>query len=130
MSTTRVLIVDDSVTIRAVMEQLLLHDPKFDVVGIAAGVDEARKMMHVNSHDVVTIDLTMPGMDGLAFLDELATRRHAPVVVVSSATKSGTDAETEAMARGAFACFDKAKILSDAQGFLRILHKAGTTRKR
>ncbi|MGY2737073.1 response regulator [Sphingomonas sp. UYP23] len=124
MSKTAVLIIDDSVTIRAMMEQVLLKNPEFDVAGIASSVDEARTMMHHISHDVVTLDLAMPGTGGLAFLDELASQSHAPIVVVSSATKIDSVEAGEALKHGASACFDKARFLSDLPGFLRVLRKA------
>ncbi|MGY4397231.1 chemotaxis response regulator CheB [Sphingomonas sp. UYAg733] len=129
MSKIAVLIIDDSVTIRAMMEQVLLQDTDFQVAGIASCIDEARVMMRRTSHDVVTLDLAMPGTDGLEFLDELANRTHAPIVVVSSLTKSDSAAATEALAHGAFACFDKARLMSDVQAFLRVLRKAATLRK-
>ena len=73
--------------------------------------------------NIITLDLMMPGIGGLAFLDELAHRAHCPIVVVSSTTKPGTPAETEALARGADACFDKAKIISSAPAFFALLKK-------
>lgn len=130
MSRISVLIIDDSVTIRAMMEQVLLHDPHFEIAGIAPGVDEARTIMRTTSHDVVTLDLSMPGTGGLDFLDELATRTHAPIVVVSSATKNGSSAEAEAIEHGAAACIDKAGLMSDVRGFLRVLRKVATAKKR
>ncbi|QNA82660.1 response regulator [Sphingomonas sp. So64.6b] len=124
------MIIDDSVTIRAMMEQVLLHDHQFEVAGIASSVDEARQMMRTISHDVVTLDLSMPDIGGLEFLDELSTRTHAPIVVVSSSTRSESPAAAEALEHGAFACFDKARLVADVRGFLGVLRKAATGKKR
>ncbi len=119
----RVLVIDDSLTIRAMIEQILSGQPGCSVVGIASDVATARLLMASTRPNVVTLDLMMPGIGGLAFLDELGTRAHCPVVVVSSTTKEGSDAATEALARGADACFDKAKIISAAPAFLALLRK-------
>ena len=129
MSKIAVLIIDDSVTIRAMIEQVLIHDPRFEVAGIASGVNEARTLMRRTSHDVVTLDLSMPGIGGLAFLEELSTQSHSPIVVVSSSTTSGSDAEAEALAHGAFGCVDKSILMSDVQGFLKVLGKAAKAPK-
>lgn len=126
----KVLIVDDSLTIRAMMEQVISQDAECEVVGIAADVETARALMRGTRPDVITLDLAMPGIDGLHFLDELADRRHAPVMVVSSATKDGTVAADEAIAHGADACFDKAKVISDVQRFIRLLKKAARRKNR
>ena len=124
MSKISILIIDDSVTIRAMMEQIVMRDARFDVAGIASGVDEARAMMKSKVYDVITLDLLMPGIGGIAFLDELSAKTHAPVVVVSSSTRSGSPAEAEALKHGALGCFDKSRLMSDVRGFLKLLRKA------
>ena len=124
----RVLVIDDSLTIRAMIEQILSRQPGYKVVGIACDVIAARVLMASARPNIITLDLMMPGIGGLAFLDELAHRAHCPIVVVSSTTKPGTPAETEALARGADACFDKARIVSSAPAFLALLKK--TARRR
>lgn len=124
MEQVRVLIIDDSVTIRAILEQMLSSDRGCRVVGIASDVQHARELLEDSFPNVITLDLAMPGIDGLQFLDELANRRHAPVVVVSSRTKEGSEASAEAIAHGAYACFDKAKLVSEAALFMRTLKKA------
>jgi|KBSSwiStaDraftv2_1062776.scaffolds.fasta_scaffold12911_6 two-component system chemotaxis response regulator CheB len=120
----RILIVDDSLTIRAILDRMIANDPKCAVVGIAPDVDAARSMLARTRPDVITLDLAMPGMNGLEFLDELAKQTHAPVVVVSSSTKDHSEAAAEALAHGAAACFDKAHVVSDAPQFMRVLKKA------
>jgi chemotaxis response regulator CheB len=119
----RVLVIDDSLTIRAMLEQILNGLPNCRVVGIASDVAAARMLMERDRPNLITLDLMMPGIGGLDFLDELASRAHCPIVVVSSTTKDGTPAADEALARGADACFDKAKIVSEAPAFLALLRK-------
>ena len=121
----RVLIIDDSLTIRAMLEELIEREEGCRVVGMASSVNDARSMMIDLIPTVVTLDLNMPGIDGLTFLDQLSGKVHVPVVVVSSATSAGSPQAAEAIKRGAYACFDKANILSETTKFVRLLKAAG-----
>jgi chemotaxis response regulator CheB len=85
----KVLVIDDSLMIRAMIEQIVSRDPEFHVVGVASDVPEAREVIETKHPNLITLDLMMPGIGGLDFLDELAGHPHAPVVVVSSSTKDG-----------------------------------------
>jgi len=120
----RVLVIDDSLTIRAMLEELIEREPSCRVVGVASNASEARSKINDLIPNVVTLDLNMPGVDGMTFLDQLRGKVHPPVVVVSSATSAGSLQAAEAMKRGAYACFDKGRILSDAAGFVRLLRTA------
>jgi two-component system chemotaxis response regulator CheB len=84
----RVLIVDDSAYIRKVLRQMLLRSPFLDVVGTARDGAEALQLVEQLRPDVVTLDLMMPEMDGVAFLQEQMARRPLPVVVVSIANEA------------------------------------------
>ncbi|HHU05650.1 MAG TPA: chemotaxis response regulator protein-glutamate methylesterase [Clostridiales bacterium] len=87
----RVLVVDDSVLFRTKM-QLSLSDSEITVVGGAANTTEAmQKILELNP-DVVTLDVEMPGMNGIDFLKELLPRKSVPVVVVSSLPINALDA--------------------------------------
>lgn len=119
-----VLIIDDSLTVRAIIEGLLAEDREFSVVGSASDVVTARDMIARLHPRVITLDLFMPGIDGMTFLDELGAGAHAPVLVVSSQTPDGSEMAREALARGATACFDKAKLVRDAKAFRRVLKKS------
>lgn len=123
-ATGGVLIIDDSLTVRAIIEEMLAGDKELQVVGSASDVDTARALIARYKPRVITLDLAMPGMDGMSFLDELAAIPHAPVLVVSSHTKEGSDMAHEAVARGAVACFDKARLVSHAKDFRRVLKKS------
>jgi two-component system, chemotaxis family, protein-glutamate methylesterase/glutaminase len=84
----RVVVVDDSAFIRKVVKQMLLRSPFIDVVGTARDGAEALELVEKLSPDVVTLDLVMPGMDGLEFLRQQMARRPLPVVVCSIAHES------------------------------------------
>lgn len=120
----RVLVIDDSVTIRAMIEQIINKEPGCHVVGIAPDVITARRMLIELAPNVVTLDLSMPGIDGFAFLNELRDTLHAPVVVVSTSTRLGSEETARALAHGADACFDKAKIITEASRLITILKRA------
>jgi two-component system chemotaxis response regulator CheB len=121
MDGLRVLIVDDSITIRAMIEEIIAHAPGCRVVGVASDVAAARDLIRTARPNLITLDLAMPGIDGIAFLDELASRAHAPVVVISSSTSDGAEAARDAIAHGAEACFDKTRLISEAGRLLRLL---------
>lgn len=122
MTGVRVLIVDDSVTIRAMLEHIISADVGCDVVGVAADAAAAHRMMTTKQPDVMTLDLMMPGIDGLQFLRGIQGAQHAPIIVVSSNGKP--EARNAALEAGAVAYFDKAVLLADAPQFLRELRKA------
>jgi two-component system chemotaxis response regulator CheB len=119
-----VLVIDDSLTVRAIIEQLLNGEKDLRVVGSADGVAAARVMIDKFMPSIITLDLAMPGIDGFAFLDELAGHPHAPVLVVSSHTTPGSQSEAEAIGRGARACFDKAQLVRQGNKFTALVRKA------
>jgi two-component system, chemotaxis family, protein-glutamate methylesterase/glutaminase len=89
----RVLIVDDSATVRRILKETLAADPGIMVVGAAADPYQAREMIAQLQPDVITLDVEMPRMDGLTFLGKLMQHHPLPVVVISSLTeKGGTEA--------------------------------------
>ncbi len=104
---TRVLIVDDSAAMRALLNKLLSHDPAIEVVGMAPEPHAAREMIKSLNPDVVTLDIEMPGMDGLSFLERIMRLRPMPVVMCSTLTARGTEATIEAMRLGAVDCIAK-----------------------
>ena len=128
MAALQVLIVDDSVTIRAMLEQVISAGEGCHVAGMAASADDARRMMMQKWPDVMTLDLTMPGIDGFQFLRDIQGQRHPPIVVVSSSSSAGAEASAQAIKAGAAACFDKAKLLTEASQFIRLLRKAARTK--
>jgi len=101
MKPCRVLIVDDSAVVRQLLTELLAQDPDIEVVGSAADPLLAREKIKRLNPDVLTLDVEMPRMDGLAFLENLMRLRPMPVVMVSSLTERGAEVTLQAMALGA-----------------------------
>ena len=97
----RVLIIDDSAFTRQVLKSLLTGDPVIDVVGVAADPLIAWDKINQLRPDVLTLDVEMPRMDGLSFLDKLMRVRPMPVIMVSSLTEAGCDTTLRALELGA-----------------------------
>lgn len=117
--TVRALVVDDSYSMQAIIRRKLQADPGIEVVGTAASADEARAQIKALDPDVVTLDIEMPGMSGLDFLERLMRLRPTPVVMLSTLTAQGAEASLTALERGAFDCFDKNRLMAhnDHSGF-------------
>jgi two-component system chemotaxis response regulator CheB len=97
----RVLIVDDSRMIRDILTGILKEQPDIHVVGAAADAYEARDMIRDLKPDVITLDVEMPKMNGLEFLDKLMRAKPTPVVMISSATERGSEVTFRALELGA-----------------------------
>lgn len=108
----RLLIVDDSVTLRRLLCQVLGADPRIGIVGEASDPYEAREKIRALRPDVLTLDVEMPKMSGLAFLERLMRLRPMPVVMISGETGRGSAAAIEALALGAVDCIGKQTGLS------------------
>jgi two-component system chemotaxis response regulator CheB len=100
-SPCRVLIVDDSAVVRQILSEILASDPAIDVIGTAADPLLAREKIKRLAPDVITLDVEMPRMDGLAFLENLMRLHPLPVVMISSLTERGADTTLQALALGA-----------------------------
>jgi two-component system chemotaxis response regulator CheB len=107
MTNVRVLIVDDSSTMRNLICNALSRDSEIEVVGMARDPLEAREAMKALNPDVVTLDVEMPNMNGLDFLEKIMRLRPTPVIMVSNLTSRGTDATIRALEIGAFDCIAK-----------------------
>ncbi len=101
MSPIRVLIVDDSALIRGIMTEILSDDPAIEVVGTAPDPYIARDKIKSLQPNVLTLDVEMPKMDGLTFLQKLMAARPMPVVMVSSLTEQGAETTMQALESGA-----------------------------
>lgn len=106
----RVLIVDDSSLMRALLQHRLEREPDITVAGTAANAAEARHLIKVLNPDVVTLDIEMPGMDGLSFLEKIMQLRPTPVVLVSGATEAGATATARGLQLGAVGCIAKSQL--------------------
>jgi two-component system chemotaxis response regulator CheB len=107
MSGIKVLIVDDSATMRSLIGAVLRRDPEIEVVGAAGDPLEARAKIKELEPDVLTLDIEMPNMNGLEFLEKIMRLRPMPVIMVSTLTQKGADATIEALEIGAFDCIGK-----------------------
>lgn len=99
--TTKVLIVDDSALMRQILTRILSSDPEVEVVGTAADPFFARDKIKALEPDVLTLDVEMPRMDGITFLEKLMKAHPMPVVMVSSQTKAHCDITIRALEIGA-----------------------------
>jgi two-component system, chemotaxis family, protein-glutamate methylesterase/glutaminase len=105
--TIRVLVVDDSATMRSLITARLRTDPLIEVVGHASDPHEARQAIKRLNPDVVTLDIEMPNMDGIEFLDKIMRLRPTPVIMISTLTQRGADVSLKALEIGAFDCIAK-----------------------
>jgi two-component system chemotaxis response regulator CheB len=110
MNPVRVLVVDDSATMRGLISASLADDPGIEVIGQASDPLEARQAIKALNPDVMTLDVEMPKMDGLEFLEKVMRLRPFPVVMVSSLTARGATATIRAMELGAVDCIGKPSI--------------------
>ncbi len=132
---TRVLIVDDSATMRALLSRLLTDEPDIEVVGAAADAMQARAMIKELNPDVVTLDIEMPGMNGLDFLERIMRLRPMPVVIVSGITQRGCETTVRALELGAVDCYAKpdgsiTNLLDSDGGRLAFMVRAAARVKR
>lgn len=97
----RVLIVDDSALIRALLIDILTSDPRIEVIAEAKDAFEARDMIKKYNPDVLTLDIEMPKMNGITFLKNLMRLRPMPVLMISTLTQSGAPKTLEALELGA-----------------------------
>ena len=96
MSVARVLVVDDSATMRGLITAILSSDPEIQVIGQAADAMQARQAIKDLDPDVITLDIEMPNMNGLEFLEKIMRLRPMPVVMVSTLTERGAEATLRA----------------------------------
>src|SRR3569623_1121391 len=106
----RVLIVDDSALVRQILTELLSADPQIQVVGTAQDPLVAREKIKELNPDVLTLDVEMPRMDGLTFLENLMRLRPMPVIMVSSLTERGAEVTLQALELGAIDFVTKPKL--------------------
>ena len=106
----RVLIVDDSSTVRQTLTEILNSDPEIEVMGAASDPFVAVSMIQKEVPDVITLDIEMPRMDGLTFLEKIMRQHPIPVVICSSLTEKGSDVALAALEKGAVEIITKPKV--------------------
>lgn len=107
MSKIRVLIVDDSLFIRKALQRIFESKPGIEVAGVARDGKEAIEKVRSLSPDVITLDIMMPGMDGIETLKILMETKPTPVLMLSQYTQKGTDLTLKALDLGAMDFIDK-----------------------
>ena len=106
----KVLVIDDSALIRSVLKEVINNFPDMEAVGAASNPLQAREMIKTLNPDVLTLDVEMPEMDGLTFLEKLMRLRPMPVLMISSLTERGSDAALRALELGAVDFLPKPKL--------------------
>ena len=97
----KVIVVDDSTIIRRLLTDIIHSAADIEVVATASDAFEARELIRTHNPDVVTLDVEMPGMNGLEFLSRLMRLRPTPVIMISSLTAMGANTTMQALALGA-----------------------------
>lgn len=110
MKKIRVVVVDDSALVRNLMTAIIDREPDMEVVGTANDPYAARETIRSVDPDVVTLDVEMPRMDGLDFLEKLMRLRPTPVVMVSTLTERGAEVTLRALELGAIDYVAKPKL--------------------
>jgi two-component system chemotaxis response regulator CheB len=124
MHEARVLVVDDSAAMRALFCDILEQQRDVRVVGTAASAAEARGAIEQLKPNVLTLDVEMPGMSGIEFLEEIMSEKPMPVVMLSGLTQSGTETSLKAYELGAVECFAK-PLRATPEQFAKTVGKLG-----
>lgn len=103
----KVLIIDDSATMRAILMSRLSREHDISIIATASNAAEGRELIKQFNPDVITLDIEMPGMNGLDFLEKIMLLRPTPVIVVSGTTTEGNAVTARALALGAVDCYSK-----------------------
>lgn len=106
----KVLVVDDSALVRSLLAEIINTTPGLELVGLAPDAYVARDMVKQFSPNVITLDIEMPRMDGLSFLEKLMRARPTPVIMISTLTEEGAEASLRALELGAIDFIPKPKL--------------------
>jgi two-component system, chemotaxis family, protein-glutamate methylesterase/glutaminase len=106
----RVLIVDDSASVRQILTTILAEDPDIEVMATASDPFAAARRLQTELPDVIILDIEMPRMDGITFLRKIMAQRPLPVIICSSLTEEGSDQMFEAFEAGAVDIVPKPRI--------------------
>lgn len=110
MKRIKVYIVDDSATVRRVLQDVLSRDPTIEIIGTASDPLFAEQKLKNNWPDVIVLDVEMPRMDGVTFLRKIMAERPTPVVICSTLTTRGAKTTMDALGAGAVAIVEKPKM--------------------
>lgn len=121
----RVLVVDDSSVFRRFLIQALKMEPMIEVIGEANSAESARTVLRNMKPDVITLDLDMPGEDGLQFLRSTVAHLKIPTIVISSQTQRGAGLSIKALEAGAVDVFPKPRAMVPGQAPREVLADVG-----
>lgn len=105
-----VMVIDDSALVRNLLSSIINSQEDMEVIGVAPDPLIAREMIRRLNPDVLTLDIEMPKMDGLEFLEKLMRLRPMPVIMISTLTEKSAEATMEALALGAVDFVSKPKV--------------------
>lgn len=125
MNKIKVIIVDDSAVIRSLFSEMLSKNEDIEVVAVAEDPYDAREKIKRYNPDVITLDVEMPKMDGISFLEKIMTLRPMPVIMISSLTTRGADITLQAMEMGAVDYIAKPQML-DEHGYKKLQEELTT----
>lgn len=108
----RVLVVDDSIVMRTAITRMIESDPELCIAGTARSGTEAIEKAIALGPDVITLDVIMPGLNGVETLKKIMQEVPRPVIMVSSLVQEGAETTLEALASGAFDCIAKPQAVS------------------
>ncbi|HZV56724.1 MAG TPA: response regulator [Sphingobium sp.] len=121
---TKVYVVDDSLTFRAMLDTLVSQDDDLEICGMASSAEAALDEIGRHQPDIILLDQTLPGMDSLAFLDALKAQWHGThVVMISLSGDQDMQVCRMALGKGAVACFDKARLVRSANEFMTLMNE-------
>jgi two-component system chemotaxis response regulator CheB len=106
----KVLIVDDSASVRQMLKEILETDPEIEVMGVASDPYIAVERIKHETPDVITLDIEMPRMDGLTFLEKIMSQHPIPVVICSTLVGGNSDSALAALEKGAVDIIAKPKL--------------------
>lgn len=98
---TRVIVVDDSALVRSLLAEIINRQPDMECIGMASDPLVAREMIREKNPDVITLDVEMPRMDGIDFLERIMRLRPMPVLMISTLTERGAEVTMRALELGA-----------------------------
>jgi two-component system, chemotaxis family, protein-glutamate methylesterase/glutaminase len=106
----KVLIVDDSAVVRQTLQMILSTDPEIEIIGTAADPFIAAERIRCQVPDVITLDVEMPRMDGITFLQKIMSQHPIPVVICSSLAEGGSETAMKALDSGAVEIITKPRV--------------------
>src|SRR3990172_11488662 len=106
----KVFVVDDSAVVRQTLVEILSSDPAIEIMAAASDPYLAADKIRDEVPDVITLDVEMPRMDGITFLQKIMTQHPIPVVICSSLTDDGSETELKALEYGAVEIIQKPRL--------------------